>query len=44
MSENPIPGASRMCESHARGGVGWSGLELTDTLNHVILGAKFGNL
>ena len=32
-SENPTPGATRMCESPrvARGG-GWSGLELTDTL------------
>ena len=31
-SENPTPGATRMCESPgvARGG-GWSGLELTDT-------------
>ena len=30
-SENPTPGAIRMCESPGVAG-GWSGLELTDTL------------
>ena len=36
-SENPTPGATRMCESPGvaggggGGGEGWSGLELTDT-------------
>ena len=37
-SEKPTPGATRMCESPgvARGGRGWSGLELTDTLGSCI--------
>ena len=31
-SENPTPGATRMCESPGVTQGGWSGLELTDTL------------
>ena len=31
-SENPIPGATRMCKSPGVAREGWSGLELTDTL------------
>ena len=31
-SENPTPGATRMCESSGVARGGWSGLELTDTL------------
>ena len=30
-SENPTPGATRMCESPGVARGGWSGLELTDT-------------
>ena len=31
-SENPTPGATRMCESPGVARGGWSGLELADTL------------
>ena len=41
MSENPTRGATRMCESpwFARGG--WSGLELTDTLERMLKLSEF---
>ena len=34
-SENPTPGATKICESPGVARWGWSGLELTDTL-HII--------